>query len=89
VHGTTIVPRNDWGEFRVDSKDTHPALAMAVGVGALIGALAGPAGAAIGAARGAAIGAASGGAAGAIADLNRATRPRGCLAPASLPPSPT
>jgi uncharacterized membrane protein len=66
VHGTTVVHRNDWGEFQVDSKDTHPALATAVGVGigALLGALAGPAGAAIGAA--------SGGAVGAVADLNRA-----------------
>src|SRR5260221_116162 len=74
VHGTTVVHRNDWGEYQVDSKDTHPALATAVGVGigALIGALAGPAGAAIGAARGAAIGAASGGAVGAVADLGRA-----------------
>src|SRR5258707_1018615 len=69
VHGTTVVHRNDWGEFQVDSKDTHPALATAVGVGigALLGALAGPAGAAIGAARGAAVGAASGGAVGAPA----------------------
>ncbi|HEY2149422.1 MAG TPA: hypothetical protein VGH34_01370 [Vicinamibacterales bacterium] len=74
VHGTTVVHRNDWGDYQVDSKDTHPALATAVGVGvgALIGALAGPAGAAIGAARGAAIGAASGGAVGAVADLSRA-----------------
>src|SRR6266404_5613434 len=74
VHGTTVVHRNDWGKYQVDSKDTHPALATAVGVGvgALLGALAGPAGAAIGAARGAAIGAASGGAVGAVADLNRA-----------------
>src|SRR5258707_13621026 len=48
AHGTTVVHRNDWGEYQVDSKDTHPALATAVGVGigALIGALAGPAGAA-------------------------------------------
>jgi len=74
VHGTTVVHRNDSGEYQVDSKDTHPALATAVGVGvgALIGALAGPAGAAVGAAKGAAIGAASGGAVGAVADLNRA-----------------
>jgi uncharacterized membrane protein len=74
VHGTTVVHRNDWGEYQVDSKDTHPALATAVGVGigTLIGALAGPAGAAIGAAKGAAIGAASGGAVGAVTDLNRA-----------------
>ena len=74
VHGTTVVHRNDWGEFQVDSKDTHPALATAVGVGvgALLGALAGPAGAAVGAAKGAAIGAASGGAVGTVADLARA-----------------
>jgi len=43
VHGTTVVHRNDWGEFQVDSKDTHPALATAVGVG--IGALLGAVGA--------------------------------------------
>jgi uncharacterized membrane protein len=74
VHGTTVVHRNDWGEYQVDSKDTHPALATAVGVGigALIGALAGPAGAAVGAARGAAIGAASGATVGAVADVARA-----------------
>src|SRR6266446_10526066 len=74
VHGTTVVHRNDWGEYQVDSKDTHPALATAVGVGvgALLGALAGPAGAAIGAAGGAAIGAATGGVLGVAADLDRA-----------------
>src|SRR4029453_4023842 len=45
-HGTTVVHRNDWGEYQVDAKDTHPGLATAVGVsiGALIGALAGPGG---------------------------------------------
>src|SRR5258707_13263709 len=64
VHGTTVVHRNNWGEFQVDSKDTHPALATAVGVGigALLGALAGPAGAANDAAKGGGGGAASGGA---------------------------
>ncbi len=74
VHGTTVVHRNDWGEFQVDSKDTHPALATAVGVGigALLGALAGPAGAAIG-----------------TRAMNRAMRPDGCSAPANLPSSPT
>ena len=74
VHGSTVVHRNDWGEFQVDSKDTHPALATAVGVGigALLGALAGPAGAAVGAAKGAAIGAASGGTVGAVTDVARA-----------------
>jgi len=74
VHGTTVVHRNHWGEYQVDSKETHPALATAVGVGvgALLGALAGPAGAAVGAAGGAAIGAATGGVVGATTDLVRA-----------------
>jgi len=74
LHGATVVHRNDWGEYQVDSKETHPALATAVGVGlgALLGALAGPAGAAVGAAKGAAIGAATGGAIGVGTDLARA-----------------
>src|SRR5271168_3826793 len=74
VHGTAVVHRNDWGDFQVDTKETHPALATAVGVGvgALLGLLAGPAGAAVGAAGGAAIGAATGGVVGVAADLNRA-----------------
>jgi len=74
VHGTAVVHRDDLGYFQVDTKETHPALATAVGVGvgALLGALAGPAGAAVGAAGGAAIGAATGGAAGLIADAGRA-----------------
>jgi uncharacterized membrane protein len=74
VHGTTVVHRNTWGDFQVDTKDTHPAMATAVGVGigALLGLLAGPAGAAVGAAGGAAIGAATGGAVGVGADLIRA-----------------
>jgi len=74
VHGTAVVHRNDWGDFQVDTKETHPALATAVGVGvgALLGLLAGPAGAAVGAAGGAAIGAATGGAVGVAADLGRA-----------------
>jgi len=74
VHGTTVVHRDESGEFQVDTKETHPALATAVGVGvgALLGALAGPAGAAIGAAGGAGIGAAVGGAVGIGADLRRA-----------------
>jgi uncharacterized membrane protein len=74
VHGTAVVHRNYAGEFLVDSKETHPALATAVGVGlgALLGLLAGPAGAAIGAAGGAAIGAATGGVVGATTDLVRA-----------------
>ena len=81
VHGTAVVHRDDLGQFRVDTKETSPALATAVGVGigALLGALAGPAGAAIGAAKGAAlgaaqgaaIGAATGGAVGVAVDLNR------------------
>lgn len=74
VHGSTVVHRDDTGFFQVDTKETHPALATAVGVsvGALLGALAGPAGAAIGAAGGAGIGAASGAAVGMTADLARA-----------------
>lgn len=74
VHGTAVVHRNDWGQLQVDTKETHPAVATAVGVGvgALLGLLAGPAGAAVGAAGGAAIGAATGGAVGATTDLVRA-----------------
>ena len=74
IHGSTVVHRDDFGEFQVDTKETHPALATAVGVGmgALLGALAGPAGAAVGAARGAAIGATSGGLLGVTTDLVRA-----------------
>jgi uncharacterized membrane protein len=74
VHGTTVVHRDDLGEFQVDTKETHPALATAVGVGigALLGALAGPAGAAVGASGGAAIGAGVGGVAGLTTDLVRA-----------------
>jgi len=74
VHGTAVVHRDYWGRFEVDTKETHPALATAVGVGigALLGALAGPAGAAVGAAGGAAIGAATGGVVGVTTDLVRA-----------------
>lgn len=73
VHGTTVVHRDEWGQFQVDTKETHPALATAVGVGvgALLGALAGPAGAAVGAAGGAAIGAGTGGVVGVTTDLVR------------------
>jgi len=74
VHGASVVHRNKWGEFQVDTKETQPAMATAVGVsiGALLGALAGPAGAAVGAAGGAAIGAAAGGVVGVGTDLARA-----------------
>ena len=50
VHGTAVVHRDALGNFQVDTKETHPALATAVGVGvgALLGLLAGPAGAAVG-----------------------------------------
>jgi uncharacterized membrane protein len=74
VHGATVVHRDDLGAFQVDTKETHPVLATAVGVGvgAILGALAGPAGAAVGAARGAGIGAAAGGALGVGADVARA-----------------
>src|SRR5258707_15743593 len=46
VHGTAVVHRDALGYFQVDTKETHPALATAVGVGvgALLGLLAGPAG---------------------------------------------
>ena len=74
VHGTAVVHRDDLGYFQVDTKETHPALATAagVGVGALLGALAGPAGAAIGAAGGAALGATTGGVVGLAVDADRA-----------------
>ncbi|HWN98409.1 MAG TPA: hypothetical protein VNS63_03980 [Blastocatellia bacterium] len=74
VHGTAVVHRDALGNFQVDTKETHPALATAVGVGvgALLGLLAGPAGAAVGASGGAAIGAATGGMVGVAADLGRA-----------------
>jgi len=74
VHGSTVVHRDEFGDFQVDTKETHPGLATAVGVGlgALLGALAGPAGAAIGAAGGAGIGAAAGGVIGVTADAVRA-----------------
>lgn len=77
VHGTAVVHRNRFGELRVDSKETRPAVgtAMGLGIGVLLGALAGPVGAAGGAAASAAagptIGAAAGGLAGAVADLSR------------------
>ena len=73
VHGAAVVHRDNLGQFQVDTKETHPALATAVGVGvgALLGALAGPAGAAVGAAGGAGIGAAAGGMTGLLADAGR------------------
>jgi uncharacterized membrane protein len=74
VHGTTVVHRDGLGHILVDTKETHPALATAVGVGvgALLGIFAGPIGLAIGVAAGAGIGAAAGGAVGAMADVARA-----------------
>jgi uncharacterized membrane protein len=82
VHGAAVIHRDDWGQTQVDTKETHPGLATAVGVGVgtLLGLLAGPAGAALGAtgaaaltaADAAAIGAATGGAVGVTADLVRA-----------------
>ncbi len=33
VHGATVVHRNNWGEFQVDTKETEPAMATAFGVG--------------------------------------------------------
>jgi len=74
VHGTAVVHRDSVGRLVVDTDQTDPPLATAVGagIGALLGALAGPAGAAIGAGGGAALGAATGAAAGLIADVDRA-----------------
>jgi uncharacterized membrane protein len=73
VHGTTVVHRDDRGRITVDSKETHPVFATAVGVGigALLGALAGPAGVAIGIVEGAAIGAGTGAVIGGAIDLDR------------------
>jgi uncharacterized membrane protein len=74
VHGTVVVHRDNLGRMIVDTDQTHPPFASAIGagVGALLGALAGPAGAAVGAGGGAALGAAVGGTAGLIADADRA-----------------
>jgi uncharacterized membrane protein len=73
VHGTTVVHRNRRGHIAVDSKETHPifATAVGVGIGALLGCLAGPVGVAIGIAEGAAIGAATGAVVGGAIDLER------------------
>ena len=73
VHGTAVVHRDSVGRLVVDTYQTDPPLATAVGagVGALVGALAGPAGAAIGAGGGAALGAATGATAGLVADIER------------------
>src|SRR5258707_10886952 len=77
VHGTAVVHRDALGNFQVDTKETHPALATAVGVGvgALLCLLAGPAGAVAGAAGGAPIRAATGGGVRPSADLSRADNP--------------
>ena len=74
VHGTAVAHKNAWGQVEVDTKETHPALATAVGVGvgAILGFLAGPVGAVVGAVGGAAIGASIGGAVGLGTDLLRA-----------------
>jgi len=74
LHGTAVVHRDSLGYLVVDTDQTDPPLATAVGagIGALLGAFAGPAGAAVGAGGGAAIGAAVGGTAGLIADADRA-----------------
>lgn len=74
VHGAAVVHRDSLGRLVVDTDQTDPPLATALGagIGALLGALAGPAGAAVGAGGGAAIGAAVGGTAGLVADADRA-----------------
>jgi uncharacterized membrane protein len=86
VHGTAVVYRDPLGQFQVASKETHPALATAigVGVGALLGAFAGPAGIALGVAAGAGLGAATGGLVGALADVGRADTRSQALSEASF-----
>lgn len=71
VHGAAVVHRDELGQFKVDTKETRPALATAVGagLGALLGALVGPAGAVAGAAAG---GSVIGGALGLGVDADRA-----------------
>ena len=73
VHGTAVVHRDQWGRFAVDTKETSPVFATAVGVGigALLGALAGPVGVAFGAAEGAVLGATAGAVIGGLVDMNR------------------
>jgi uncharacterized membrane protein len=74
VHGTTVVHRDNHGHIIVDSKETHPVFATAVGVGigAVLGAFAGPAGIMVGIGAGAAIGATTGAVIGGAIDLDRA-----------------
>lgn len=86
VHGTTVVHRDAFGQIQVDTKETHPALATAVGVGvgALLGLFAGPVGIAVGAAAGAGLGAAAGGIVGGLADLGRADTRDNALADAAF-----
>ena len=66
VHGSAVVHRGLLGHLHVDTKETQPGLATAVGigVGAVLGMFAGPGGMLVGAATGAGLGA--------IADLGRA-----------------
>lgn len=82
VHGTAVVHRDDWGQVEVDTKETNPVLATAVGVGlgALLGALAGPVGVAVGIAGGSAVGAAAGAVIGGAVDLDRSDTRRQALA---------
>jgi uncharacterized membrane protein len=78
VHGTAVIRRDALGYVQVASKQTHPGMrtAIGVGIGALLGALAGPVGSAAGiagaasivAGSAAGIGAAAGGFAGLTAD---------------------
>lgn len=86
VHGTTVVHRDAFGQIQVDTKETHPALATAVGVGvgALLGLFAGPVGIAVGVAAGAGLGAAAGGIVGGFADLGRAETRDNALADAAF-----
>jgi uncharacterized membrane protein len=78
VHGAAVIKRDNLGYIQVATKETHPGLrtAIGVGVGALLGALAGPIGAAAGATiatgTAAGIGAAAGGVAGLTGDAVKA-----------------
>jgi uncharacterized membrane protein len=83
VHGTAVIHRDALGQVLVDTKETHPVLATAVGVGvgALLGLFAGPAGIAIGVAAGVAVGAAT--------RSSRSSRPsRGSAPPWTRAPGP-
>jgi uncharacterized membrane protein len=71
MHGAAVIKRDDLGYIQVATKETHPGLrtAVGVGIGALLGALAGPIGAAAGASIAAGTAAGIGAAAGGVLGL--------------------